>query len=161
MALRVHPAGGTGELEHRRLCVPLRPVAHDVGDNPAVVVPVCLLSRAGSPHRPRWTLHLPARWPWQHLFTPRNFVRGYVQKGGRHPRATAPTPRPCDRPGTRTRSGGCVAMQHARDRIRGLTARSRLLLDVEHIVRDLNRLLRGWAGCFRWGNSARTFTNKS
>jgi group II intron reverse transcriptase/maturase len=49
------------------------------------------------------------------------------------------------------------AMQHARDRIRQLTARSRLLLDVEHIVRDLNRFLRGWAGYFRYGNSARTF----
>jgi hypothetical protein len=48
-------------------------------------------------------------------------------------------------------------MQHARDRIRQLTARSRLLVDVEHIVGDLNRFLRGWAGYFRYGSSARMF----
>lgn len=47
------------------------------------------------------------------------------------------------------------AMQHARDRIRELTDRSRLLLPVEEIVGDVNRLLRGWAGYFRYGNSAR------
>jgi RNA-directed DNA polymerase len=47
------------------------------------------------------------------------------------------------------------AMQHARDRIRELTARRRLLLSVEWIVEDINRFLRGWAaycasrGCAR------------
>ena len=46
------------------------------------------------------------------------------------------------------------AMQHARDRIRELTGRSRLLLPVEAIVEDVNRFLRGWAGYFRYGNSA-------
>lgn len=49
------------------------------------------------------------------------------------------------------------AMQHARDRIRQLTDRSRLWVDVEQIVQDINRFLRGWAGYFRYGNSARWF----
>jgi Reverse transcriptase (RNA-dependent DNA polymerase)/Group II intron, maturase-specific domain len=38
------------------------------------------------------------------------------------------------------------AMGHARQRIREITARSRLRVPVEIIVRDLNRFLRGWAG---------------
>ena len=47
-------------------------------------------------------------------------------------------------------------MQHARDRVRELTHRGRLLVPVEQIVQDVNRFLRGWAGCyFRYGNSAR------
>jgi group II intron reverse transcriptase/maturase len=49
------------------------------------------------------------------------------------------------------------AMQHARDRVREITARERLLLPVEDVVQDLNRFLRGWAGYFRYGNSARHF----
>jgi RNA-directed DNA polymerase len=49
------------------------------------------------------------------------------------------------------------AMQHARDRIRQLTVRSRLLLSVEWIVQDINQFLRGWAGYFKYGNSARHF----
>ena len=49
------------------------------------------------------------------------------------------------------------AMQHARDRIRDLTARRRMLLSVKHIVGDVNRFLRGWAAFFRYGNSARRF----
>jgi len=49
------------------------------------------------------------------------------------------------------------AMQHARDRIRELTARERLLLSVEEVVQDVNSFLRGWAGYFRYGNSARPF----
>jgi RNA-directed DNA polymerase len=48
-------------------------------------------------------------------------------------------------------------MQHARDRIRELTDRRRLLVPVEEIVQDVNRFLRGWAGYFRYGNSARPF----
>ena len=44
--------------------------------------------------------------------------------------------------------------QHARDRIRELTRRSRLLLPVKPIVEDLNRFLGGWAAFFRFGNSA-------
>jgi group II intron reverse transcriptase/maturase len=49
------------------------------------------------------------------------------------------------------------AMKHARQRIRELTARSRLLLPVEDIVADVNRFLRGWTAYFRYGNSARHF----
>lgn len=49
------------------------------------------------------------------------------------------------------------AMQHARDRIRELTVRSRLLLPVEAIVAGVNRFLRGWAAYFRFGNSAGHF----
>jgi hypothetical protein len=40
------------------------------------------------------------------------------------------------------------AMQHARDRVREITARERLLLPMEEIVQDLNRYLRGVGGLF-------------
>jgi RNA-directed DNA polymerase len=49
------------------------------------------------------------------------------------------------------------AMQHARDRIRELTRRSRTPLPVKWIVEDLNRFLSGWAAYFRFGNSAARF----
>lgn len=49
------------------------------------------------------------------------------------------------------------AMQHARDQVRQLTGRFRLLLPVEWIVQDINMFLRGWAGFFKYGNSARHF----
>src|SRR6201981_514639 len=49
------------------------------------------------------------------------------------------------------------AMQHARDRIRDLTRRSRLRVWPEWIAEDLNRFLRGWAAYFRFGNSADRF----
>jgi RNA-directed DNA polymerase len=49
------------------------------------------------------------------------------------------------------------AAQHARDRIRELTARSRLLVPVEIVVRQVNAFLRGRAGYFRYGNSAHMF----
>jgi RNA-directed DNA polymerase len=49
------------------------------------------------------------------------------------------------------------AMQHARNRIRDLTDRRRVLLSVTWIVQDVNRFLRGWAAYFRYGNSARHF----
>jgi RNA-directed DNA polymerase len=49
------------------------------------------------------------------------------------------------------------AMRHARDRIRELTERRRMLLRVEYIVEDVNRFLRGWAAYFRYGNSALRF----
>jgi RNA-directed DNA polymerase len=49
------------------------------------------------------------------------------------------------------------AMQHARDRIRELTRRSRMLLPVKWIVEDMNRFLSGWAAYFRFGNSAARF----
>jgi RNA-directed DNA polymerase len=50
------------------------------------------------------------------------------------------------------------AMQHARDQVRELTRRSRLLLPVECVVEDMNRFLRGWAAYFRYGNSGRHFS---
>lgn len=50
-----------------------------------------------------------------------------------------------------------TAMQHARDRVRELTARRRLLHSVDWVVEDLNRFLRGWAAYFRYGNSADQF----
>jgi len=50
-----------------------------------------------------------------------------------------------------------AAMQRARDRIRELTVRSRLLLSVETVVRDINDFLRGWAGYFRYGHSTSRF----
>ena len=49
------------------------------------------------------------------------------------------------------------AAQHARDRIRELTARSRLCAPVDFVVHDVNTFVRGWAGYFRFGNSADTF----
>jgi RNA-directed DNA polymerase len=49
------------------------------------------------------------------------------------------------------------AMQHARDRVRELTARSRLLLPIEVVTDHVNRFLRGWAAYFRYGNSADQF----
>jgi RNA-directed DNA polymerase len=49
------------------------------------------------------------------------------------------------------------AMQHARDRIRFLTRRSRLLLPQKWIVEHLNQFLGGWAAFFRFGNSTARF----
>jgi RNA-directed DNA polymerase len=49
------------------------------------------------------------------------------------------------------------AMRHARERIHELTDRRRLRLPVEEVVQDLNLFLRGWAGYFRYGNSAVAF----
>ncbi len=53
------------------------------------------------------------------------------------------------------------AMQHARSRIRELTARRRLLLPVDQIVQEVSRYLRAWAGYFRYGNSAHWFDKVS
>jgi RNA-directed DNA polymerase len=49
------------------------------------------------------------------------------------------------------------AVRHARERIRELTDRSRLLLPIEVVVEDLNRFLNGWAAYFKYGNSAHRF----
>ena len=49
------------------------------------------------------------------------------------------------------------AMQHARDRIRFMTMRARLAAPVEQVVQEINLFLRGWAGYFRYGNSAHAF----
>jgi group II intron reverse transcriptase/maturase len=50
------------------------------------------------------------------------------------------------------------AMQHARDRIRDLTASRRLLLDAETVVQEVNAFLRGWVGYFKYGHSAQRFS---
>ncbi len=49
------------------------------------------------------------------------------------------------------------AMRHARERIHELTDRRRLRLPVEEVVQGINLFLRGWAGYFRYGNSAVAF----
>ena len=49
------------------------------------------------------------------------------------------------------------AMQRARDRIRELSDRRRLLFSPETIAQDVSMFLRGWAAYFRYGNSARHF----
>lgn len=49
------------------------------------------------------------------------------------------------------------AMQQARDRIRMLTERRRLLVAPDVIVQEVNAFLRGWAAYFRIGNSTRMF----
>jgi RNA-directed DNA polymerase len=49
------------------------------------------------------------------------------------------------------------AVQHARDRIRFLTMRARLVAPVEQVVEELNLFLRGWVGFFKFGNSAWVF----
>jgi group II intron reverse transcriptase/maturase len=49
------------------------------------------------------------------------------------------------------------AMRHARERIRFLTMRARLVAPVEQVVAEVNTFLRGWTGYFRFGNSAWTF----
>jgi len=49
------------------------------------------------------------------------------------------------------------AMEHARERLRELTCRSRLVFPVGVIVEEVNRFLRGWAAYFRYGNSAIRF----
>ena len=49
------------------------------------------------------------------------------------------------------------AMQRARDRIRELTVRSRLLLSIETVVQDVNVFLRGWAQYYRYGHSTIRF----
>jgi len=49
------------------------------------------------------------------------------------------------------------ANQRARDRIREITDRRRLLVPVEDVMQDVNRFLRGWSGYFRYGNSDHSF----
>jgi RNA-directed DNA polymerase len=70
------------------------------------------------------------------------------------------------RSGVRHGSGGFTflarwpsrkAEQHARDRIRFMTMRARLAAPVEQVVQEINLFLRGWAGYFRYGNSAHAF----
>ena len=49
------------------------------------------------------------------------------------------------------------AMRRVRDRVRVLTDRRRLLVPMKYVVEDVNNVLRGWAGYFRYGNSTRHF----
>ena len=49
------------------------------------------------------------------------------------------------------------ATQHARNRIREIPDRRRLLVPVEDVVQDINRFLRGWSGYFRYGSSSLAF----
>jgi group II intron reverse transcriptase/maturase len=49
------------------------------------------------------------------------------------------------------------AMASIRARIRERTTRSRAHLPLEHVVADLNAVLRGWGAYFRYGNSSRKF----
>jgi len=53
------------------------------------------------------------------------------------------------------------AMARIRVRVRDLTDRRMLRLPIEAIVARLNRVLRGWAEYFRYGNSARHFDKVS
>jgi site-specific DNA recombinase len=48
-------------------------------------------------------------------------------------------------------------MQRARERVREITARRRLLVPVEQVVQELNLFLRGWSNYFRYGNSNQAF----
>ena len=48
------------------------------------------------------------------------------------------------------------AMARARQRVRELTARFLIAAPVDVIIGRLNRVLAGWAGYFRHGNSARS-----
>lgn len=49
------------------------------------------------------------------------------------------------------------AMKQVRSRVRELTPRRRCWVPIEVVVEDVNRVLRGWANYFRYGNSARHF----
>jgi hypothetical protein len=50
------------------------------------------------------------------------------------------------------------AMQRARDRLREITDRSRLRVPVAMVVQEMNWFLNGWAAYFKYGNSARRFS---
>ncbi|MGW3473320.1 group II intron reverse transcriptase/maturase [Saccharopolyspora sp. NPDC000995] len=64
---------------------------------------------------------------------------------GFHHRLVRSRPRDGRRPVTfLARRPADKAMQHARDRVRELTAQHRLLLSVETVVQDINTFLRGW-----------------
>lgn len=52
---------------------------------------------------------------------------------------------------------GQRAMKNARARVKALTSRSRVGIDLRDIIGVLNRFLRGWGGYFRTGNAATKF----
>jgi RNA-directed DNA polymerase len=49
------------------------------------------------------------------------------------------------------------AMKNARARVKALTSRSRVGVDLKDTIGALNRFLRGWGGYFRTGNAAKKF----
>jgi RNA-directed DNA polymerase len=51
------------------------------------------------------------------------------------------------------------SMKRARQRIKDLTSRSRVGIELSEVIADLNRFLRGWGNYFRTGNAHRKFTS--
>ncbi len=49
------------------------------------------------------------------------------------------------------------AMKRVRERIKALTGRNRVGMDVRDVIATLNPILRGWGNYFRTGNAARKF----
>jgi RNA-directed DNA polymerase len=49
------------------------------------------------------------------------------------------------------------AMKRARQRVKDLTGRNRVGMELEDVIDDLNLFLRGWGGYFRTGNAATKF----
>ena len=49
------------------------------------------------------------------------------------------------------------SMKRARQRIKALTGRSRVGMELEAVIYDLNLFLRGWGNYFRTGNAAKCF----
>jgi hypothetical protein len=49
------------------------------------------------------------------------------------------------------------SMQRVRQRVKGLTPRSRCHADLRDVIGDLNPVLRGWGQYFRTGNAAQRF----
>jgi RNA-directed DNA polymerase len=49
------------------------------------------------------------------------------------------------------------SMKRARARVRDLTGRSRVGMELQDVIGDLNRFLRGWGNYFRTGNAANKF----
>lgn len=49
------------------------------------------------------------------------------------------------------------AMKNARARVKALTGRNRVGVDLEDTIGALNRFLRGWGGYFRTGNASKKF----
>ncbi|MGQ0743285.1 MAG: group II intron maturase-specific domain-containing protein [Acidimicrobiales bacterium] len=50
-------------------------------------------------------------------------------------------------------------MKRARGRVKALTGRSRVGMELEDVICDLNLFLRGWGNYFRTGNSANKFVS--
>ena len=48
-------------------------------------------------------------------------------------------------------------MKRARQRVKALTGRNRVGMELEDVINDLNLFLRGWGNYFRTGNAATKF----